>query len=226
MANKLTLQAKVRTRAPKVVRREKAIPGVLYGHGIDAQSIEFDEVAFLRVYRAAGETSLVQLDLGDGEEHNVIVRDLQRHPVRDNVLHVDLYQVRLDEKISAHVPLDFTGVAPAVKDLGGVFVHPISELEVEAFPQNIPHNIQVDISSLDSFDKVIHVSDITAPEGVEVLHEADEVVALVQAPKSQEEIDAELAAEVTEDVEGVEGVADKPEEPAEGSEEGSAEAKE
>lgn len=214
MAKEITLEAKIRERAPKAARRDKAIPAVLYGHGIEAQSIEIEESAFLRVFRQAGETSLIKLNLGDKKDHNVIVRDIQRHPVRDGILHVDLYQVRLDEKIHADVPLEFIGVAPAVKDLGGVFVHPIDQLEVQAFPQNIPHDIKVDISGLDSFEKVIHVSDITAPEGVEVLVEADEVVALVQAPKSQEEIDAELAAEVTEDVENVEGVADKPEEEA------------
>jgi large subunit ribosomal protein L25 len=211
MAKAIKLSAKVRDRAAKVVRRVSAIPGVVYGHKAPATSIEVDQVEFLKVFGQAGETSLISLDLGDGPERNVLVRDIQLHPVHGNVIHVDFFQVRLDEVIQANVPIEFVGVAPAVKDLGGIFVHPMDEISLEALPQNLPHTIEVDISGLINFEKVIHISDLKAGEGITFLHEPDEVVALVQEAKSQEELDAELSAEVKEDVENVEGVADKPE---------------
>lgn len=211
MATPVKLAAAIRENAAKTVRRDGSVPGVLYGHGLEPKSVQVDAKVFAKVFEQAGETSLIKLDTGDGTEHNVIVRDIQRHPLKNTIMHVDFYQVRLDQKIEADVPLTFVGEAPAVKDLGGVLVHPLDEVHLEAFPQDLPHDIEVDISGLDNFEKVIHVSDLKLPEGVELDHEPEEVVALVQEPKTQEELDAELAEEVQEDVEGVEGVADKTE---------------
>lgn len=218
MAEGLTLQGKVRERAAKIIRRTSGVPAVVYGHKMEATPIEIGANEFAKVFSQAGETSLIKLNLGDKKEHDVLVRDIQRHPVRGTVIHVDFFQVRLDEVISASVPLEFVGEAPAVKNLGGVFVHPMDEVELEALPQNLPHTIEVDISGIINFDKVIHISDLKVEEGVKLLHEPEEVVALVQEPKSQEELDAELSEEVTEDVTGVEGVADKPKEGEEGAE--------
>lgn len=214
MATAIKLAAAVRDGAAKATRRDGAVPAVLYGHGIEAKSIQVDSRAFAKVFSQSGETSLIVLDMGDGGEHNVLVRDIQRHPIKNNVIHVDFYQVRMDEKITADVPLVFVGTSAAVKDLGGVFVHPMDEVELEALPKDLPHNIEVDVSILDSFEKVIHISDLKLPEAVVLHHEADEVVALVQEPKTQEELDAELSAEIKEDVEAVEGVKEEPKEEA------------
>lgn len=220
MATPVKLTAQTREGSAKTARHAGAVPAVLYGHGLGAKSVQVDAITFGKIYDQTGETALIRLDTGDGAEHNVLIRDVQRHPLKDTIMHIDFYQVRMDEKIEADVPLTFVGEAPAVKDLGGVFVHPMDEVHLEALPQNLPHDIEVDISSLDSFEKVIHVSDLHVPEGVELDHEQDEVVALVQEPKSQEELDAELAEEVKEDVEGVEGVTEKAEETEEGASEG------
>ena len=216
MANTITLEGKVRTDKPSKTRQEGFIPGVLYGHGFEAVSIAVPYQPFIKVFRNAGQSSVITLDLGDGQSHSVIVRDIQQHPTKNTVTHVDLYQVRMDEEIEARVPLTFEGVASAVKDLGGVLVKNIDELLINALPANLPHDIVVDISVLDNFEKVIHVKDIALPKGVEALHEDDEVVALVQAPRSEQELDS-LSTEIKEDVESVEGVK-KPEAPAEGEE--------
>lgn len=222
MAKPIALQANIRKEVAKAVRQQGALPGIVYGHGVEPKSVQVDGKAFSKVFEKAGYTSLISLNVDDKEDHMTLVREVQRHPVRDTIMHVDFYQVRLDEKITANVPLLFVGEAPSVKDLGGVLVRQLDEVEVEALPQDLQHDIEVNISGLDNFDKVIHVSDLPVSEGVTILHEADEVVALVQAPKSQEEIDAELAEEISEDVEGVEGVQDKPEEGEEGAAEGEA----
>ena len=147
-------------------------------------------------------------------EHPVLIREVQLHPLRDTVQHIDFLQVRMDEKIKAKVPLVFIGQSIAVKDLSGVLVRNHDELELEAFPQDLPHNVSVDIASLTDFEKVIHVKDIALPKGVTVLTEADEVVALVQPPRSEEELKS-LSEEVKEDVSAVAGV-EKPATPTEG----------
>ncbi len=213
MNSDLTISTSPRSGKPGAIRRSGNIPAILYGHGIDPQNMEVEHRAFNKLFSAAGYTTMLTLSLADGKEHPVFIRDVQVHPLKNTITHIDFYQVRMDEAISANVPLKFVGEAPAVKNMSGVFVRNMDELEVEALPKDLPHDIEVDISSLDNFDAVIHVSDIKLPEGVTTHKEGTEVVALVQPPRSEQEIEA-LSAEVKEDVESVEGV--KKEEPAEG----------
>lgn len=213
MKSDLTIAAALRSGNPGAVRRGGNIPAVLYGHGIQAQNVEVESRAFQKLFAAAGRTTTLTLSIQDGKDHPVFIRDIQLHPLKNTITHIDFYQVRMDEKIRAHVPLKFIGQAPAVADMSGVFVRNIDELEVEALPKDLPHNIEVNISSLINFDAVIHVSDIKLPEGVTTHKDGGEVVALVQPPRSEQEIEA-LSTEVKEDVESVEGV--KKEEQVEG----------
>lgn len=205
-----TLSGSIRQQNARTSRRAGLIPAVLYGHGLPSKSIEVDAKAFGKILRNAGFSSLVNLKLTDGSEHNVLIREVSHHPLKDLIIHADFYQVRMDEKIEAEVPLKFVGESVAVKNLGGVLIRNVDTLSVTALPANLPHEIEVDISVLAGFDAVVRVSDIVLPEGVEVGHEADQVVALVQEPRSEQEIE-QLSAEVKEDVEAVEGV--KKEEP-------------
>ncbi|OGY31530.1 MAG: hypothetical protein A3C02_02310 [Candidatus Andersenbacteria bacterium RIFCSPHIGHO2_02_FULL_45_11] len=223
MNSDLTISAAPRSGNPGVIRRSGNIPAVLYGHGIDPQNMEVETRAFAKLFTAAGYTTMLTLSVADGKEHPVFIRDVRLHPIKNTITHIDFYQVRMDEAISANVPLKFVGEAPAVKNMSGIFVRNMDELEVEALPKDLPHDIEVDISLLDTFDAVIHVSDIKLPEGVKTYKEGTEVVALVQPPRSEQEIEA-LSAEVKEDVESVEGV--KKEEPAEGEAPEGAEGKE
>lgn len=204
MTKRPTLPASTRTASAKIIRRSQTLPAVLYGHGIENRLIQIDSLAFQRVFQAAGQTSLIELTI-DNQLHTVLIRDVQHHPVKDTPLHVDFYQVRLDEAIQARVPLLFTGESKAIKDLGGVLIRNIDEVEVEALAQDLPHVIEVDISKLREFNQAIHVADLALPHGVKVLHESAEVVALVQAPRTEEEL-AELTEEVKEEVTAVEGI--------------------
>ncbi len=203
----LQLTVQVRPGKSSAVRQQDQIPAVLYGHGIDNQSLAIDRKTFIKVFRESGYTSLINVTVKGEKEarHTVLVREIQYHPVHSHILHIDLYQVRLDETITAKVPLLFTGESIAVKDMGGVLVRGLDEVELTALPQNLPREIEVDISSIKDFDAIIHVSDLTVPDGVELHYEAEEVVALVQPPRTEEEIEA-LEEEVAEDVESVEGV--------------------
>lgn len=202
-----TLKAVIRASRANDVRRHGQVPAVVYGHEHISQNVAVDSRQFERVFAKAGSTTLVNLDV-DGTMHNVLIRDVQFHPVRDHVLHVDFYQVRMDEVIHADVPLKFVGEAPAVKDLGGIFVRTTDTVAVKALPKDLPHDIEVDISSLVNFDSVIHVSDLKLPEGVIILADAPKVVVLVQAPRSEEELKS-LEAEVKEDVASIEAAAEK-----------------
>lgn len=217
MAKRYNLSAEVREDAAGKARHNGLIPAVLYGHGLESQSVQVDAKKFQKVFSEAGSTSLVTITIGE-TDHPVLIREVQYHSLKGHVLHADFYQVRMDEEIHAEVPLTFAGESSAVKDRGGVFVRNMDTVEVEALPADLPHDIEVDISTLATFDDVITVASLKLPEGVTVLHEAEEVIALVQEPKSQEEIDADLAEEVTEDVSSVEGTEDKKSDEEEGQE--------
>ncbi len=212
------LKATRREAKANSVRNKGLVPGIVYGHQLASQNVSVDAKQFDRIFTQAGSTTLVTLEV-EGTTHNVLIRDVQFHPVRDHVLHVDFYQVRMDEAIHADVPLKFIGEAPAVKDLGGIFVRNADTVEVKALPKDLPHNIEVDISGLTSFESVIHVSDLKLPSGVEVLDDATNVVVLVQAPRTDAELKS-LEEEVKEDVESIEATAEKKpeEEVAEGEE--------
>lgn len=188
-------------------RAAGAVPAVLYGHGIKTESIAVPSQDFGKVFAQAGYTTLVTLKV-EKRDHNVLIREVQWHPLKDQVLHVDFYQVRLDEKVRAKVPLKFTGESAAVKDQGGVLVRSLDALDVEAFPQDLPHDIEVDISALKDFEVTIHVKDLKLPSGVTLFHEQEDVVAVAQPPRSEQELEA-LSEEATEDVAAVEVVKDE-----------------
>lgn len=213
MSQTVSLDATNRVEAPNSVRQKGLVPAILYGHGIKNELLQVDSRQFERALHEAGQTSLVSLVV-EGRQHNVLIRDIQLHPLKSNVMHIDFYQVRMDEKVKADVPLEVVGESPAVKDLSGILIQNLDTLEVEALPASLPHVINVDISVINNFDKVIHVSDVVVPEGVKVLDSPGEVVVLVQPPRTDAEL-AELSEETKEDVESVEGVVKK-EEPEEG----------
>lgn len=186
----------------KALKNEGRVPAVVYGGGNSNLpiSINFDE--FNKVFKTAGETSIIKLFV-DGEKfRNVLIYDIFKDPVKGNVRHVDFYEVKMDEKIIKKVPLVFAGLAPAVIDLGGVLVKSMQELEIRAFPADLPRDIQVDISALKTFDDNISVRDIKLPNNVETLENEQTSVAVVAAPRSDAEIEA-LSSEVEEKIESV-----------------------
>lgn len=186
-------------------RKAGRIPAVMYGHGIKPQTFWVNTLPFSRVYAEGGESSIINLAPKDGKAVNVLIQDVQRDPVTDRFLHVDFFQVRMDEELEARIPLEFTGDSAAIKELAGILVKPIEELQVSCLPKDLPHSISVDISLLKTFEDQIKVKDLVIPAGVKVLAEPEATVALVEPPRS----DAEMAAldeKVELDVTQVEGV--------------------
>jgi large subunit ribosomal protein L25 len=215
---KLNLEAtkrEVTGHAVKRLRAEGLVPAVLYGRGMESVSLQVPARDFERVFRAAGESTLVYLKVGS-QEYPTLITDASQHPLSGAYQHADFHKVRLDEKIKAMVPVVFVGVSPAVKDEGGMLVRNVNELEVEALPTDLPHEIEIDISALKSFSDHITLASLK-PHGWVFTGEADEVLATVQAPKSQEELDAELAAPTT-DISAVEEIKKEKVEGEEGEE--------
>jgi len=197
---KIKLQAKKRDILGKKVaglRREGLIPAVLYGKDKDNMSLTVDKKEFDRAYRLSGGSTLVLLEIDDEKAKNVLVKEVSKDPVTGDSIHADFYQVRMSEKITAQVPLNFTGDSVAVMDLSGSLITNKSEVTVECLPADLPHEIEVDISVLEDFDSVIHIKDIKVPEGVEIKDDPEETVVLVEPPRSEEEL-AELEEPVEE----------------------------
>lgn len=207
----LTLSAKKRKdtgKKVKKIREQGMLPGVLYGPKIESQPLELDLKEFEKVYKEAGETSLISLDLAK-EKFLVLIHAVEIDALSQKPIHVDLYQPRLDEEIEAMIPLVFEGEAAAVRDLGGTLVKNIHEVEVKALPQNLPHEIKVSIDKLKTFEDSVLIQDLPLPQGVKILKEADEAVAFVASP---EKIEEELAKPIEEKVEEVEKAEEKKEE--------------
>ena len=202
----ISLEAKIRKdfgKKTKSLKMQGSIPAVVYGPGEKNASIEVSEKEFRKVFHKAGESSLIELLIDGKEKRPVLIHEIQKDPVSDNIIHVDFYQADLKEEVEVAVPLVFEGVAPAEKDLGGTLNKNILEIEVKALPQNLPHEIKVNIEGLRTFEDHILVKHLVIPVNVTVQKGPDEIVAQVLAPVKVEE---ELAAEITENVEDVEKV--------------------
>lgn len=197
-------------RRTNILRAEGKVPAVMYGFGTEPMSLTLDHNALLKVYNAAGESTVVDLSI-DGTVHPVLISDIQRDPLTDALTHADFRRVDMNRKIEAQIPLKLVGDAPAVKALGGTLIQSLEEVEVFSLPNKLVHEIEVDISTLATFEDVIHVSDIKAPEGIEIKSDAEAAVASVQPPRSEEEL-AALNEAVDADVSKVEISTEKKEE--------------
>ncbi len=186
------------------LRNDGYLPAVLYGKGQDNLNLQVSIKEFNKAFSLAGESTLVYLNI-DSQAYPIIIHDVALDPVKDTVLHADFYKVRLDEKIKTKVPVVFEGQSPAVIDLAGIFVRNVNELEVEALPQNLPHEITIDISTLKQFGDQILVKDIKLDSDVQIIADPNDIIATIQEPISEEELKAELEAPTTavEDVEEI-----------------------
>lgn len=199
----------------RFLRRKGITPVSLYGHGVESSALQIETPALRKALAKAGKTSLVSLKIGNSKRSQVaIVREIQRDPVKGELLHVDFYQVRMDQKLKIEVPLILTGKAPAVKEYGGILVQEMSAVEVECLPANMCHSIEADVSNLVNLDQALHVSDLHVGEGVTIVADPGKVVAKVARARIEvvEEVAApaaEAEAEVAEEEKAEEGKAEE-----------------
>jgi large subunit ribosomal protein L25 len=204
----LTLDAReAQGKANKRLRREGIVPGVVYGKGHDSVPVQVDVKTFETLYRAAGRTSVVKFRLpGTSGATSGFIKSVQRNPLSGNALHVDYLLVNLNEAMEVEVPLVTVGDAPAVTEMGGTLLHNLSSLRIKALPADIPHQIEVNVTTLASFDLAIHVRDLNLNRDlINVLADGETLVATVVPPRVEEEVIAPEAEEV--EGEGAEGEA-------------------
>lgn len=186
---------KVLGKEVKKLRRTGVIPGNVYGKNIKSEAVQIDTKEFVSVYKEAGETGLVDLDL-DGKVIPVLIHNVHKD-FRGNILHSDFFQVNLKEKVKTMVPLEIIGEPKAVVDKIGLLMNILSEVEVEALPEELPEKIDVNVEHLASIDDQITVADLKAPVGVEVLTDPAQIVSKIGeliTKEAAEEAAAEAAA--------------------------------
>lgn len=185
---KLTLNVTVRTtfgKKLKKLRREGSIPANIYGPDFKSQSVSLSFKDFSKVYKVAKETGVVYLKL-DGKELPILIKNVQRHPVNDNILHTDFRKIDLKQKIQTDVPVKVIGQSEAVTQKGGVLLTQAESLLIEALPINIPKHLEVDISSLKEIGQEIKVTDLTKSDKFEIKDSLDKVIVSVVEHKEEE----------------------------------------
>lgn len=217
----------------KNLRKQGLIPTTIYGKKIKSESLQVNTKDFLKVYKKAKETGLVDLLIDEKEPRPVLIHNIQKDPISGIILHADFYQVDLKEKVKAMVPIVAQGEAKAVTDNKGVILHVLSEIEVEALPTELPEKIEVDVTILSDVDQSIFVKDLPVDKSkIAVLTSPEEIVFKVgslitkeveEQMKAEEEAKAQAQASSAEGEVKAEGSATAAEEKKEVSEEKTAE---
>jgi large subunit ribosomal protein L25 len=186
----------IKGKKVRFLRRGGLIPCNIYGHGIESVPVQVDVRKLGHILARAGGTDLISLKMADAASpSNVIIRDVQRNPMTGEPTHVDFYQVRMTEKLKAEVPLVFVGEAPASKLKNVSLLHAMNTLQIEALPDDLPHNIEVDISSLAVPEQALHVKDIKVSDKITILADADQMIIKVSEVRKVVEEVAPAAAE-------------------------------
>ena len=223
----LSLKAKPRDILGKKVitlRKQGIIPAVLYGPKTKGSiSISIKDREFEKLWNEAGETSLIDLEIEGSKKHTVLIHSIAYNPVSDKPIHVDFYEIDQTKPIHLNIPLEFIGEVPIIKEEGGVLLKLVHEIEVEALPSKLPHELKIDLSKLKTYEDKITTSDISLPEGVSALSDKDLVIAFAEPPRVAEEITEE---EEKASIEGIEVVGEKEKEEEKATQEGEAKIKE
>jgi large subunit ribosomal protein L25 len=226
MAQFVTLAASPRDKtgkgAARQIRFRKKVPAVIYGHGRPSQPLELDakalEMALIGIEPAS---TIIEIEL-EGKKSRTLIREIQRHPVRPDIIHVDFYEVRAGEKVTLQIPIHLTGTADGVRNAGGVLDQVMREVEIEVLPEHIPDRVELDVTPL-LIGHSLHVRDLVIPNAT-ILTQADLTIATVVPPRAEEVAvpTPEAAAEVAEpelirkvrEEEGEEGAAEAEGKPA------------
>jgi large subunit ribosomal protein L25 len=196
-----------------VLRKQGLVPVHVYGVQIEPASLQIDGRELIRLLDQIGTNVPVSVEYDGGNKENIcFVREVQRHPVSEDIIHVDFLRVDVSQKVSAEVPIILDGAPPGVTQMGGVLLQNLQTLLVEALPMEMPSAFNVDITILVDFEKTIVVREVAVPEGVEILSDPDEMIARVTAPRIEV-----VEVEEKEEEEG------EPGEEGEGESEGAAE---
>ena len=171
----------------KDLLKVNVIPAIFYGRGVESKSLQVDYKTFRRLFRTAGNNTILDLSIDGKEGTKVLIHEVKRHPITDTITHVDFINVRMDQEIHTHIPVELLGTAPAVKDLGGVLMHQLHEIEVKCLPKDLIPKIELNIESLVELHSAIRVADLSLPAGITVMNNPEDVVVTVIALKVEVE---------------------------------------
>jgi large subunit ribosomal protein L25 len=199
MTKEIKLKAQTKKKGeekPEKLRKENLIPAILYGPGSENQELKIKKIDFERIFELAGESSLVDLIIDDKDSVKVLIKEVQKNPIKDDILHADLYKVDMKKEITTEIPLHFIGESQAVKELGAILVKDIDGVEVECLPGDLVNHIDVDLSVLKNFHDSIKMEDLKIPTGMKLVNETNDVVAIVIEPRVEvEEVPAPVEGE-------------------------------
>lgn len=208
-----TLNAVKRVIKGEKTREGGALPAVVYGAGGEVISLDLNYTEFAKLFKEAGESSLIDLKIDNQDAGKMLVQEIQFEPISGCMSHVDLRRIDMNKSIEAKVELRFIGESPAVKAMGGTLVHNVNEVEVKCLPSQLVGHIDVDLSGLKTFDDVIKVKDLVLPTGIIIISpNAEDLIAKAAAAMSEEEIKALEDSAKTADISKIEVVGKKPEE--------------
>lgn len=193
---KLTVEKrKILGKKVKKLRKEGIMPANIYGKDVKSQAVEVKQKDFEKTFKEVGETGLLDLEV-DGKIRPVLIHNVQTDPLLNLFLHADFYQVNLKEKVKTMVPLIVVGEAKAVSEKIGLLLQPLSEVEVEALPEDLPENIEVSVENLAAVDEQITIGDLKKPKNVDVLTDPSQVIVKISelVSKEAEELAAQEAA--------------------------------
>ncbi len=182
----LAVQKRDAKKSPNTLRLEGVLPAVVYGRSEESTPIAVDRRTFEKIFKTAGESTVITLT-GLGEQKQALIQDVEFHPVSGQALHADFYAIEKGQTVTVSVPLEFDGVAPAVKDLGGILTKVIHEVEIEVDPTELPHAIHVDTALLKTLDDQIKIKDLRLPKSAKLSIDPDEVVAMISVAKEEVE---------------------------------------
>ncbi|MDD4332874.1 MAG: 50S ribosomal protein L25 [Patescibacteria group bacterium] len=201
MAKNISLSAEARQEKEgklQKVDKKDYLPAVLYGPGAKNRHLKIKKLDFEKIYKEAGVSNLVELKIDQDAPVKIIIKDVQRDVIKNNLTHADFYQIDMTKTITTEIPLHFTGESKAVKDLGLILVKNIDNLEVECLPGDLIDHINVDISSLNTQEDIIKISNLNIPTGLKVLHHnIDDIVANIVEQEIEETKVEAPAAEAT-----------------------------
>ena len=187
----LTVEKRDIAKKPAVLRREGVIPAVVYGRSEESTPIAINRKDFEKVFKTAGSSTVITLKGLDGDK-DALIHEVDFHAVSGEPLHADFYAIEKGQTVTVSVPLEFEGVSPAVKDMGGILVKVIHEIEMEVLPKDLPNMIHVDISKLTNLDSQITVQDLKLPASAVLSVPMDEVVAMIDTAKEETEESAPM----------------------------------
>lgn len=212
-----TLTAQPRTilgKSVKALRKEGFLPAVLYGKGVASEHVAVPYSEFIKIWKSAGESSLVLLRLHEGEK-NVLIHDVAIDPIKNTPIHADFYMVDMQREVEVDVPLEFKGETDAGKLSGGILVKVMHEIKIKSLPGNLPHSLVIDVSHLQNPKDAVFVQDLVVPKGVAIIADAHDTIAVLEERKAEaEEAPAVSAEDALKDIEVI-----KPEKKEEETEE-------